>query len=298
MATITMVSSTTLAVTSCGNNNTGSSFYDTDYNKAFGMVFSNEKNTNFSMLPTLAKKQTTEPPKNVDTNNKVDQLELVGSNLKIDCDNFVCTDDNSFTGSEISKKEYNTTDNDRVLIQYALDDLGKWFSIEPDASTEVFYDFSNLTMNINYANNNYYFNKYSKKDEPEELILWSQQNSLTIRSENKTFDNNLSFFDKEISLNTELINKLLESNSVIVNDSDLVVTFNNVEQQKVWEKVVMVQDLFDKYQSDLRFEENKNPTYSNSRTFTSLNLKPFIIESKTIKNIKVITEFKDQGGVN
>ncbi|AUB31543.1 hypothetical protein [Spiroplasma floricola] len=320
LSSITIISSSILTVTSCGNPISGSSFYNTNYNKAFGIIFSTkaeDKSINFSMLPDLKAIPKPDPGRlkpstfNYAT-DKIKKLKLKDNEIKLNCENYVCNQNNSFKGKKLTREEYNTNDEDKIIIQYAIDDLAQWFLIPPDFNEEIFYDFSNLVLNANYQNNIYFFNKNNEL-ETEELILWSKQDYINISNENKKIENSFTFFDKDIRLTTEIIDLILNSkNSKIENiitlpeknnenkNKRLVINFEDIDKEKETLTKQSVENLFKYYQNNLKFTEKvetEKPESDNSqvvskKTYKSDNLKSFEIEKAEIKEIVININYK------
>ncbi len=272
-----MVTSSTLAVTACGGTNTTHSFYETDYNNAFSAVFSSKEKKNFSMLPNLKPKEL-EVEKANSTN--LDILNFKNKEFKIDCTNYECNSVNEFKGKKISKEEYNGFENDqKIAIQYALDDLASWFVIEPNEFEDSFYDYSNLELHSNNWDSTYYFDKYKLEDE---LVLWSKQSTLYIKNNDKRVDSNFLFFDKTIKLSSDFIQKTLKAKEVTVSNDGLKIIFNVKNNDEFDEKLNTVKDIFWNYQSNINFEKDET-----ENSWTTNNLNKFKLDSYSVEKIKV-----------
>ncbi|AUM62648.1 hypothetical protein SMONO_v1c03990 [Spiroplasma monobiae MQ-1] len=266
-----MVSSSTLAVTACGNTGVVTGFYETDYNKAFSLAFYNEDG-NFEMLPNLNKKENTTD--NIEIN---DLLKSDGINLKIDCEKYECVSKNSFKGKSILKTQYKEQDHE---TQYAFDDLAQWFLISPESNQDVFYDYSSLEMNLNHSSTNYYFNN---KKEGDELILWSQQNSMIIKDNSKTLENIFLMFDSDIKLDLNTLTYFLGANSNSkIEKNTLNLIFEVDKESEIDEEIFKVQNFFEHYQSDLNFSKKEE-----GNKFESNNLKNFLMGNDLIENITI-----------
>ncbi|WP_339020142.1 hypothetical protein [Spiroplasma endosymbiont of Atherix ibis] len=315
LSSITLISYSILTVTSCGNPKTGSSFYNTDYNKAFGIVFSTKsenQSINFSMLPDLKEvpKPNSEVLRNLAlnyANKKVQKLEFKNNEIRLDCKSFICNQNNSFNGKELTRNDYNTTDKDKIIIQYAIDDLAQWFLIPPDFNESIFYNFSNLNLNVNYENNIYFFSK-NNDEKSEELILWSKQDSIYISSDNKKMDSSFYFFDENIKLTIDTIDLILNSKNSKIEDivtipkkenenqgKQLIINFEDINKKNEFLTKQSVEKLFNYYQNNLNFTEqveikkNKNDS---KKIYKSDNLKSFKIGNDEIKEIVININFK------
>ncbi|AGR42109.1 hypothetical protein SDIMI_v3c04050 [Spiroplasma diminutum CUAS-1] len=317
LATITLTSSTTLSVISCGNTKPTISFYETDYNTAFNKVFENKNNTkneNFSMLPDLD--HVTIPPKEIDeeieTPKTKSQFELSEAGIKLNCTDFNCQENNTFTGIGLTNKEYNEIKDpfkERMKAQYAIDDLASWFSIQPNENEGYLYDFSNLSFYVDYSRNNYFFNKYENKDE---LILWSKENYIEIKHPDRNINSEFTFFDKKNELDSEWIKELLNSSDVSIEDDSnkLNIEFALTNESEIKVIIKKVNNLFSKYQSNLDFKESEVeiekqegetlPPIESEKDkiiiFESTNLNKFIIEKKLINQISIKFTIKSETG--
>ncbi|WP_339035055.1 hypothetical protein [Spiroplasma endosymbiont of Cantharis rufa] len=316
---LTLLSSTTVAVVACGNTENSNRFYETNYNKAFQTVFNNQNNTKikeFSMLPDLEKKLgIPEPEPKIEKQAQL--LNLSGNELKLNCAEFICDGDNIFFGNELSLDQYGNVGNDnnikdRIMTQYALDDLAQWFNIEPNEKRNIFYDYSNLELSLDYSKNIYFFGKYRKE---ENLILWSKQNSLEIidKKKDKKINTTFNFFDKEFILNEEIIKNLLLAESVNIETEEIIednaeekeinnilkISFEDVDNTKKMEKINIVKNLFYYYQQDLDFKLNNNETEekeleNTQEKYESINLKSFNIDSIKIDKISIEINIKGE----
>ncbi len=316
---VTLLSSTTAAVVACGNTENSNRFYETNYNKAFQTVFNNPNNIKikeFSMFPDLEKKlEIPEPETKIEKQAQL--LNLNGNELILNCDEFICDRDNTFFGNELSSNEYGNVGNDnnikdRIMTQYALDDLAQWFNIEPNEKENIFYDYSNLELSLDYSKNIYFFGKYRKEDN---LILWSKQNSLEIvdKKKDKKINTEFNFFDKEFILNEEIIKNLLLAESVNIETEEIVekdteekeinnilkISFKDVDRAKKIEKINIVKNLFYYYQQDLDFKLNnteieEKELENNQEEYESTNLKSFNIDNIKIDKISIEINIKGE----
>ncbi|WP_053946162.1 hypothetical protein [Spiroplasma cantharicola] len=313
----TLLNSTIITVISCGGTPNYNSFYETNYNKAFQTVFKNEKNIQikeFSMFPELVKNNKIPEPESKEK-KYIEQLILSGNEFKLNCEEFICKNDNFFYGKKLTSIEYGNLGEDknikeRIKTQYALDDLASWFNIEPNTKPDFFYDYTNLELTLDYSKNIYFFKKYR---EEQDLILWSKQNSLEIvdKSKDKKINTEFNFFDKNFILDQEIIKKLVLADLVEINTEEvtesstkegekqniLKIYFKNIDKLKTKEKVNNVKSLFYSYQQDIEFKlinnTIKNNLENDNENYETINLESFNIDNKKISKIILEINIKE-----
>ncbi|AGR41143.1 hypothetical protein [Spiroplasma taiwanense] len=293
-------------VISCGVDPTEVNYDNANHryileNSFFNGIEENKKY--FKLLPNL---------ETIKEESQSSQLIFSDDNyLKFDCKLYNCSPDD-FNGVNVSTDEYNSptdlTDFNQILkIQTAYDELAYWFQIMPFSSEEkyIIYDFSTLSLNVDYSKNLYFFDK----TEENFIKLFSQQ-ILNISKQAEIITKEFNFIMEENTLNVDLFNKyLLKSTAKFDSDSKVLIfqpkpknQINELSEQEEIEQVEYyspseieseIKRILSFYQPNLAFktEEQKNSDESNEEiqfyvSKKSSNLDFFnISDSEIVENI-------------
>ncbi|AKU79749.1 hypothetical protein [Spiroplasma turonicum] len=192
------------SVLSCSTNTINPDFENANYLVAYSNIFNSTKNGFYNLLPDLKLKNQ--------KNKNAKKFLFKDNNIVLNCIEFKC-DDNKFEGTKLTNENYanpNLINEKSDLIsnvQIAFDSIAYSYGIGPLSKDNIFYDFSDLNLTVDY-NNTFY--KFIRDEDNNNIIkFYTTQSTIISNKDSSEQQNNYSILNENVDFDLDIIKSFL-----------------------------------------------------------------------------------------